>query len=193
MSQTVAPTRTEQVFISGHAGLRVVRLQADTEKLAGGQQRVLNPGLRCEFENGAFRVTDAVRLEHQRFIEKYGDQFYPDGDNGEWASVEDFLRKRAAETGRFHELGYQAPDSGPTLQEIARLAAAGDQVALAELYETENAADARLDVLEAVTVALEALQARSEDQAQALAAAEAKGREEAEAAAKAAAEGNGGS
>jgi hypothetical protein len=182
---TQEATPTEQVFVSKSTNLSVTRFGALTD-IQNGLQRKLSPGLRYEFgressvvdsqgfsilEGGAVRVTDELRKRDRQYIVEYGHLYgaEKDVDPGEkdtlrgphqverFLSTEDFLRRRAEETGAFQEVPPVAPDSNPVLRRITDLVIEDDIDGLLQLHEDETDGWQRPDVLEAAESALNRL------------------------------------
>lgn len=161
-AQIEAPTKTEQVFVSRAETFKTVRAPELVDVMPGGQQRKIAPGLSYEFDDGVFRVTDDVRSDDRYFFEKYGEHYPPDTKDGGFLSTEDWLRKRAAETNDFHEMGYEKQDPAPALQRVTELAIEGDEEKLLALYVAEQDGDNRPEVTGAIEHALAKLEEREQ-------------------------------
>ena len=159
-TQDINPTPDRQVFVSGDANHRLVRVpQSEVGVVANGQvtgqAKELNPALAYQFVEGYLVIDDQVRARDARFFKQYGKALEIDDRR----PAEEWLRGHAnhgVERG-FHEIEAPAPD---LLGPVSDALLAGDIKALVGLYEREEGAHARPDVLENIQNAIESLEER---------------------------------
>lgn len=111
-------------------------------------------------ESGKLEVTKELIDRDREFFERNDEKFKGDPLTLEW------LRNHPLCGDRFVEIPPEAPDPQELLGQITQASARGDESTLTDLYEQEDRTFKRAQILEPITIALNAIEERRALEAQ---------------------------